>query len=267
MCLFLEGKLAQKEFEIRVQFGKAYWKLFKFVVNEISKDLYLIFPIPEVGLKLSIHPPRPHIFPKGHIHWSSHKLGIHEDINAGPFSPEYLKESALEYLESFKYYQPSGDEDVMVLHSNFLAGAFTQKALKTGERTVVDFGRVMEGIMTGTFYQTKARKLPLLIREMERNNLTLNQHEDLSICALSEGRIIIPLNSKTMIEFDQHKLMDKLGGTGLGSLFNPMQKAIETVSRVNPNAFQKWLPISDIEQFCKETMNTLKHSEPKIVNF
>ena len=257
----------QREFEIGVQFGDTYWKLFKFVVNEISKDLYLIFPIPEVGIKLSIHLPKPPIFPNGHVHWSSHKLGFHEDIDASFLSPEYLKESALEYLEGFKYYQPSGDEDVMVLHSNFLAGAFTHKALKTGERTVVDFGRVMEGMMTGTFYQTKARKLPLLIREMERNNLILNQHEDLSICALSEGRIIIPLNSKTMIEFDHHKFMDKLGGTGFGSLFDPMQRAIETISRVNPNAFQKWLPTSNIEQFCKETMNTLKHLEPKIVNF
>ena len=258
---------SQREFEIVVQFGNTYWKLFKFIVNEISKDLYLIFPIPEVGLKLSIHSPKPLMFLNRHAHWSSHKLGFHEDIDPSFFSPEYLKESVMEYLESFRYCQPSSDEDVIVLQTNFLTDASKKETLRRKERTIIDFGRLIQTMCKGTFYQTKAKKLPLLIREMERKNPSLDLRKDLSICALSEGRMIIPLSSKTMIEFDHLTFMEKLRRTGFDSLFNPMHRAIETISRINPGAFQTWLPTSDIEGFFEETMNTLKQSEPKIVNF
>ena len=257
----------QREFEVIVQFGDTYWKLFKFIVNEISKDLYLIFPIPEVGLKLSIHSPKPLMFLNRHAHWSSHKLGFHEDIDFSFFSPEYLKESAMEFLESFRYCQPSSDEDVIVLQTNFLTDASKKETLRRKERTIIDFGRLIQTMCKGTFYQTKAKKLPLLIREMERKNPSLDLRKDLNICALSEGRMIIPLSSKTMIEFDHLTFMEKLRGSSFDSLFNPMQRAIETISRTNPSAFQKWLPTSHIEGFFEETLNGLKQSEPKIVNF
>jgi len=256
----------QREFEVIVQFGDTYWKLFKFIVNEISKDLYLIFPIPEVGLKLSIHSPKPLMSLNRHAHWSSHKLGFHEDIDFS-FSPEYLKESAMEFLESFRYCQPAGDEDVMVLRTDFLTDASRKETLRRKERTIVDFGSLMQTMCKGTFYQTKARKLPLLIREMGLKNPSLDLRKDLSICAFSEGRMIIPLSSKTMIEFDHLTFMEKFRGSGFNFLFNPMQRAIETISRTNPSAFQKWLPTPDIESFFEDTLNDLKQSEPKVVNF
>lgn len=254
---------SQREYEIGLQFGNTYWKLLKFNVNKTSKDAYMIFPIPDVGLHLSIHSPKSHMFPNMHAHWRSYELNIEEDVDASFFSPEYLKESAMEYLESFRYYQPSGDEDVLVLH-NFLTEALIPRL---EERMIVDVGRVMQTMCNGTFYQTKAKKLPLLIREIVRKNPSLDLRRDLSICALSEGRMIIPLSSRTMIEFDHLTFMEKLSGTGFGSLINPMQRAFETISRLKPDAFQKWLPTSGIEEFFEETTNTLKQSEHKIVNF
>lgn len=257
---------AYREFEAGVQFGNTYLKLFKFVVNEVSKDTYIVFPIPDVGLKLSIHSPKPPMLPTIHAHWSSHKLGIHEDIDASLFSEKNLQESAMEYLESFRYCQPSSDEEVTVFPS-FLTDASRKEILGRKERTVIDIGRIMQTMCKGTFYRTKAKKLPLLIREMKRKNPSLDLRNDLSICALSENKMIIPLSSKTMIEFDHQTFMEKLRRTGFNSLFNPMERAMETISRISPNVFQKWLPTSDIEEFFEETMNTMKQSEPKIVTF
>ena len=226
----------------------------------------MVFLIPDVGLKLSIHSPKPPTYPTMHVHWSSHKLGIHEDIDGGIFSEKYLKESAMGFLESFRYCQPSSDEDVTVFPT-FLSDASRIETLGRKERTVIDLGRLMQTMCKGTFYQTKAKKLPLLIREMKRKDPSLDLRRDLSIWALSSDRMIIPLSSKTMIEFDHLTLMEKLRETGFNSLFNPMERALENISRISPNAFQKWLPTSDIEEFFEETMNTMKQSEPKIVTF
>jgi len=257
---------SQREFEVGIQFGNTYWKLFKFVVNEVSKDMYVVFLIPDVGLKLSIHSPKPPTYPTMHVHWSSHKLGIHEDIDGGIFSEKHLKESAMGFLESFRCCQPSGDEDVTVFPT-FLTDASRIETLGRKERTVTDIGRLMQTMCKGTFYQTKAKKLPLLIREMKRKDPSLDLRRNLSICALSSDRMIIPLSSKTMIEFDHQTFMEKFRKTGFNSLFNPMENAIETISRNNPNAIQKWLPTSDIEDFFYDTMNAVKQSEPKITTF
>ena len=117
----------QREFEIGLQFWDTYWGFCKFVVNEISKDAYLVFLIPEVGLKLSLHSPKPPIFPDRHAHLRSHKLGIHEDIDASFFSPECWKEDVMEFWESLKCCQPSSDEDVIALRTDFLPEALTTK--------------------------------------------------------------------------------------------------------------------------------------------
>jgi len=104
-----------KESEIGLQIGNAYLKLFKFVINEASNDLYLVLPISDVGLKLSLHSPRTPMLPTPLAHWSSHLLGIHEDIDCDFFSERTLKEFAMGFLESFRYYQPSGAENVVVI--------------------------------------------------------------------------------------------------------------------------------------------------------
>jgi len=229
--------------------------------------MYMIFPIPEVGLHLSIHSPKPPLFPNGHAHWRSHKLGIEEDVDASFFSPEYWKESAIEYLQSFKCYPHLDDEDVLVLQPNFIMNNLRQVVLRRKEKMIVDVGKIMQGISRATFYQTKAKKLPLLVQKMERENSALNLYENLNIWALSEDRTIVALNSKTMIEFDHHNFMGKLLNTGFSCLANPFQRAIETISRIRPDAFTQWLPASGIEEFFEESVNTLTESKLKIVNF
>jgi len=259
--------MSERVYEIGLQFGNTYWKFLKFVSNRISKDAYLILPIPDVGLKLSIHSPKPPVLSSWHAHWSSDKLEIHEDVDDSFVSPEYWKESALEFFESFKYSRPSNDEDVIVLRTNFLTDALKRERLKMGERTIVDIGKFLKTMCKGRFYYTKAKKLPRLIHEMMKGETALNPRESLSIVAASPDRMILPLSSKTMIEFDYRKFMERLGGTSFESVFNPMQRAIETISRTNPTAFQRWLPSSSIELFSEETMNVLKQSKPEIVYF
>lgn len=254
-----------REWEAGLQFGNAYLELFKFVVHEVSKDAYL-FLLPDLGFKLSIHQPKPPDFPTIHAHWKNTKLNFHEDIDGDIFSKKNLEETAMLFAESFRPCQLSGDEDVMVIH-NFLADAMQNEIRGKKEKTRLDIGKVMQTMCKCTFYQTKARKLPLLIRHLKRQNLYLGFNNDLNVCALAENRMIMPLSSKTMIEFDQQPFMENLGKTGLSSLFSPMQRAIDAISRTNPDVFQRRFPISGMEDFMKQQATTLSQSKPTIVNF
>jgi hypothetical protein len=255
-----------KESEVGLRFGNAYWKLLKFVVNEATKDLYLVFPIPDVGLKLSIHSPKPPLLPTPHAHWNSHKLGIHEDVDADIFSESNFEELAVGFLESFRYCQPSGDEDVIVI-PNFLVDALQTQIIGNKERTIMDVGKVFQTMCEGIFYQTKARKLPQLIRHMGRRNPNLDLRNDPSIYALDEKRMIIPLSSKTMIEFDHQTIMAKLRQIGFNSFFSPVERTMERISRTNPNAFQGWLPSSEIKDFFEHQITIFNKCKPTIVAF
>lgn len=255
---------SQSELEIGVLLGETYWKLFKLIVNEISKNAYLV--IPHV-MKLSMHPPNPPEFPDVHVHWKDFELGIHEDIDPSFFSSEFQKELAIDLLNRFSYYPQNSGEDVIVLPTGFISDACRTETVGSRERMVVDTGRLVETMWRGTFYSTKARMLPLLVTEIMRNNPYLNLHKDLSILGISQDRIIMPIDQDLMLGFEHRELMDNLTRTGFGALVNPMQRAIEIVSRRNPSAIQKWIPQERIEGFAQETMNSLKQIEPKIVNF
>lgn len=248
----------QTRCEFSFQFGKSYWKFFEFKTNPVSKDAYWILPIPDVALHLSIHPPKLPMHPNWHLHWRSEPLGIDEDVYDGFFSPENCTTWAMEWLENFKYYEPSSDENVTVFP--LTTDAQRIDTLGKRERTVVDVGRFMQTICNGTFYRTKVKRLPLLMREKPYGNM--------SVCAFSESGIILPIDSKTMIEIDPHSInMEKLTRSNLGSIFDPMEKAFATIQRISPNSLQRWFPTSHVKDFLKETTDLLKHSKPKIIDF
>lgn len=258
----------EKILEIGIQTNKNnYWELSRVIVNRISRYAAWVLPIPDVGLKLSFHSPKPPTHPKPHLHWSSHKLGIHEDIDDRFFSPTYWKESTFGFLDSFKYCQPSSNEDFMVAPIGFTEAfkqQFMQEVRSTG-RIVINLPKILKEMRKATFYQTKEKKLPLLIRKIERNNPTLlsrNPH----ILALSENRAIVPLSSKIMIEFDLQNFMGRLKGTGLGLFINPMQKALEKAFKTRPEAFLKWFP-NDFGRAFEEEIDTWKQQRFKIVRF
>jgi len=248
----------QTRSEFGIQFGNFYWKFFEFKTNPASKDAYWIIPIPEVALHLSIHSPKPPRYPNWHLHWKSEPLDIDEDVDDTFFSPEDWKVWAMEWLESFKYYEPSSDENVTVFP--LLTDAQKIETLGRRERTVIDVGRFIQTICNGTFYRTKVKRLPLLMREKPYGNM--------SICAFSENGMIVPIDLETMIEVDPRKMnMEKLMRSNLGSVFDPMEKAFATIQRISPNSFQRWVSSPPVEDFLKETTDLLKHSKPKIIDF
>lgn len=248
----------QTRCEFGIQFGKSYWKFFEFKTNPISKDAYWILPIPDVALHLSIHSPKPPMHPNWHLHWRSEPLGIDEDINDGVFSPENCTTWAMEWLENFRYCEPSNEESVTVFP--LMTDAQRIETLGKRERTVIDVGRFMQMIGNGTFYRTKVKRLPLLMKA--------KPYGDMSVCAFSENGMILPIDSETMIEIDPHSMnMEKLMRSNLGSIFDPMEKAFATIQRTRPNSLQRWFPSPHAEDFLKETTTPLKNSKPKIIDF
>jgi hypothetical protein len=251
---------SQKELEIGILFGETYCKFFKFIINEITKNAYLV--IPHV-MKLSIHPPNPPRFPSWHAHWKDYENIIHEDIDSQFFSPESLKQMANDFLHSFKPYPLTSDENVIALSPDLITNAYREEVVGNRERTTIDVGRTIKSFCRETFYNTKARRLPLLMKRLRRSNPNL-LHDDLSIMGISQDRVIIPFNQDLMVGVEYRKLLENLS-TGSG-LLDSMQRGFEKISRLNPSAIQKLKP-QGIEDFAQEIMNSLKLVEPKILNF
>lgn len=256
----------KRRLEIGFQFGSVYCRLFKFIVDEVSNELYIIPSIPDVGLHLSVHSAKPTSgFPIRHAHWKSHKLGIEEDVDLRFFSPEYWAKLLMTFQESFGRYQPSNDEEITVLQTNFLTEAMRKEVLRRRERRIVDIGRVMQTLCKGTFYRTEEEKLPILIQEMQRKNPSLCR--DLSILALARDRVIVPLSPETMIQFNGFTLTEELARVSSDLLFNPLQKAIDRIVRIYPDALPKWFPTSRIEEFFQENRRSFEQSRPEIIDF
>lgn len=244
----------QTECEFGVRFGEFYWKLFKLMVNPVSKNAYCVIPIPDVALHLSIHSPKLPTYPNWHMHWRSEPLGIDEDVDGDFFSPDDWQEWAIEWIEGFKYHEAPSDENVTVFP--VMTNAQRIETLGKREKTIIDAGGFMQTISTGTFYRTTVGKLPLLIKD--------RLHGNTSICGLSESGMIMPIDPETMIEIDPSTVnMERLMRSNIGSLFDPMMKALERVQSTNPNCLQRWFPSPDIEGF----LNSMKNSKPKIVDF
>lgn len=133
---------SQRELEIGVLFGETYWKLFKFI--EINKSAYFVIPY---VLKMSVHPPKPPELPDVHVHWKDLcGLGIHQDVDSSCLTPECLEQAATDLLDSFSYYPPDSDEDVIVLPTGFIPDAYRTETEGKRERSVVDLGRIIEAI-------------------------------------------------------------------------------------------------------------------------
>jgi hypothetical protein len=247
--------------EIGLQFGKSYWKICKFVNNPSSKESFLILSIPDVGLHLSVHSPKPPMYPNWHLHLRSKPLDIDEVISE--FSQDDLKELASELIDGFgdsvSFCEPSSDETVTVLPpmTDF------QKIDRTGgkERTVFNVGGFVQPLCSGTFYRTTVRKIPRLMEEMKRKNPYFD-----NIIGLSDSGMVMPIDTETMIEINPH-MFENLARINRDSLFDPFVRTFDTIQRISPNSLQRWFPTSNMVEFLRETINPLKNSKPQIVDF
>lgn len=254
-----------KELELGVLLGKTYWKVLKIVVNKISKDMYVILPIPYAGLHWSIHSPKPPAYPDWLIHVRSREeLGIEEKVDLDLSSTlDYLGDFVEGFMDSVKVRSLTNDE-VLVMPPNLLS-CFVERQISQREKTVVDLGRLIKATSTGTFYRTQAKYLPHLIREIKRQSPSIDQ--DVNIFGLSNDKTVIPITSKRMLELDHRQLTEELSNIHpIDAFFDPMQRAIERLKAARPTILQEWAPNSlarDFENF----IEPLESSRPRIVDF
>lgn len=245
--------------------GKTYWKVLKFVVNEVSKDTYLILPIPYAGLHWSIHSPKPPTFPNWSIHVKSREeLGIEEkaDLELSP-ALESLGSFAEGFMDSFRVCSVT-DEEVLVMPPN-LVSCFVERQMGAKEKTIVDLRQMLRVVSTGTFYRTRTKHLSRLLREVRRKNTSFNK--DMNIFGVSNDKMVIPISSKRMLEFDYLQLTEKLSNIHpIDAFFDPMQRAIERLKMIRPDVFQEWVP-NDLARDFDNLIEPLESSKPRFVNF
>lgn len=256
-----------EEFEIGVMLDKTYWKVLKFVVNKISKDVYLILPIPYAGLHWSIHSPKPPIFPNWCVHVRSREeLGIEEKVEL-ELSPvlfqEHLTDFANGFVDTFRM-RSLTDEEVLVMPPN-LFDCFTERKIGAKEKAIVDLGQMLRAMSTGTFYRTRAKHMPQLLREVRLKNPSFSS--DMNLIGVSNDKMVIPLTSKRMLEFDYRQLTERLSNIHwIDAFFSPMQRAVERLRVLRPDVFEGWLP-NDFARDLENIIEPLESSKPRFVDF
>jgi len=255
----------RKELELGVLLGKTYWKVLKIVVNKVSKDMYVILPIPYAGLHWSIHSPKPPTHPDWLIHVRSREeLGIEEKVDLELSSMlDYFNNFVEGIMDAVKVRSLTNDK-LLVMPPN-LFSSYVEHQPSDKKKTIVDIGQLIRATSTGTFYRTRAKYLPHLIREIKRQSPSISQ--DVNIFGLSSDKIVIPITSKRMLELDHHQLTEELSNIHpINAFFDPMQRAIERLRASRPTIFQEWFPNNlarDFENF----IEPLESWKPRIVDF
>lgn len=133
------------------------------------------------------------------------------------------------------------------------------------EKTIVDIGQLIRATSTGTFYRTRAKHLPRLLREIRRQNLSFSK--DVNIFGVSNDKIIIPISSRRMLEFEYRQLTDKLNDVlPIGAFFDPMQRAIKRLEVIRPTVFQEWFP-NDFTRGLDNYTEPSESSRPRFVDY
>ncbi len=235
----------------RIQLGQNSIKLLQFRKNKSSGDIYGWFGIPDVGLHISGHMPKPPLHPYAHLHLKSDILGIHEDI--ADFDPtdvaDYYRDFAEDFINDF--YEPEPDESITMLPMTahtFTSGSFNVPRLFQA--------------MTGTYYRTNGNRLSRLLT----NNPSL-----LDTIGISDNGIVLPIDTNVIFEIpfkSRFNYFNKLLlGKPLSSFADPITKALEIVQRNSPNSLTKWIPPSTVGSFIQETQAIIKKAKPQIIDY
>lgn len=163
-----------------------------------------------------------------------------------------------EFLESFTYCTPAGDEDVLVF-PDFVSSTWKEEFMPNRERMTMAMLQVARGICQNTFCRTKVRRLLPLVQEIRRENSSKSSP---NVIAVSDDNIIIPVEDE-VIAFDTHKLLDKFSKLDFSSVFEPVQRAL---SRVDSSYLNKWFPRLD-PSLLNGIINNSDHSGLRIVDF
>ena len=167
------------------------------------------------------------------------------------------------FMDSFRVCSLT-DEEILVMPPN-LCSCFEERQMGNKEKTIVDIGHLIRATSIGTFYRTKAKHLPYLLREIKRQNPSFSR--DVNILGVSNNKMVIPITSKRMLEFDYRHLTEKLSNRhSIDMFFDPMQRAIERLKVIRPNVFQGWFP-TDLARDFDNFIEPLKSSKPRLVNF
>lgn len=243
--------------EIGVLIGGCYWKFLK--IKEINENLYIIFPIPEIGLHLSVHS-KNEAHPNIHAHIKSEKLGIEEDVDPWSFSETSMKLYALELLNGFRLGKPDSKE-VLVIPPFFWDRALVRNVRGRREKFTFDLNGFLGGL-GGTWYKTQVKRIPLLVEQLQQGDQKMDYGKVLGI---SRDTMVMMINSDTTLEFVYHGLFEQLGRTGMGeALVNPMSRAFDLVLKQKPNIIDRWVPKRSIENFAKYAGSM---NPPEIVDF
>lgn len=254
----------RREFEIGVVLGRTYWKVLKFIVNRISRDAYLILPIPYAGLHWSIHPPKPPSFSDWLIHVRSREFGIEEKVDLDVSSTlESLGSFVEGFVDSCRVCTPT-NEEILVMPPN-LFSCFAEHQMGNKKKAVVDIGQLIRATATGTFYRTKVKHLPYLLRKVKGQNPSFSR--DVTVFGVSDDKMVIPITTRQMLELDYRQLTEKLSRMpAISAFFDPMQRAIERLKAERPDLFRDWFP-NDLKRDFSSFMEPLKSSKPRVVDF
>ncbi len=239
------------EDSIQIQLGQDSIKLLQFRKSKSSGDIYGWFGIPDVGLHISGHKPRPPLHPYAHLHLKSDLLNIHEDIL--DFDPDDLVDYFLDLTEEFidNISEPEPDESVTML-------PLPASTFSSGTLNVLNLIQSM----TGKYYRTRARRLSRLIVDQPSLQGTVG---------ISDNGIILPFDKEAIMEIPFKPNFDYFNrlflGKPLNSFIDPLTKALETVQRTSPDALSKWIPPSTVGSFVQETQSIIKKAKPQIVDY
>lgn len=236
---------------IQIQLGQNTIKFLQFRKSKSSGDLYGWFGIPNVGLHISGHRPRPPLHPYIHLHLRSDPLNIHEDII--DLNPNDLRscfqDFAKEFIDNISEPEPNESITMLPLPANSFSSG------------IIHILNLIQ-LMTGTYYRTKANRLPRLLADKPFLRGTIG---------LSNDSIILPFDKDTICEIPFKPNFDYFNryflGKPLNSLIDPFTKALETIQRNSPDSITKWIPPSTIGSFVQETQALIKRSKPQIIDY
>ncbi|MHA1941422.1 MAG: hypothetical protein ACXAB2_05530 [Candidatus Hodarchaeales archaeon] len=251
-----------KESELGVQFGNYYWKLLKIIVNQRTNDVYFIFPIPDVGLKYSYHPPKPPEHQTLHFHLQCNILGIHDDLDSSFLSPSFLNDFTKNVYKSFRFRKTVSDDEVILFQSNNLRNLVAEESTKKGKKTVFNFESMLNLLGHGVFYSTTEKRLPQLLQDLQPR---FDQH-NLNTLAVKQGSAIIPLSNSWMFEFQFQHVMDTLNRTSLKPIFDPLGNAVNQIQQSYPTLLQRWFPAEQIATHMYTTLMK-QNFDPEIIQF
>lgn len=235
-------------------------KLFKLRQNKSGNDLYLVFPIPEIGLHLSLHGISGNTI---HCHIRSEELDVHEDISP----PDNLYANLQEWLRDIDafIYGPTRDSELLVLPMpRILESSQWGFYLSKGRELRFDFFVALlkfSEYFDRHGYFIKAKELLIRIPQLAQEGATAFDLTQQTLITFHKAGSIF-----FMLGFKLKSFEHQLEGTKLWkNLFLPMDRAFSYAKEKRPDAFEEWgfRDIQALENFYSDSLDFMLASVEK----